>query len=318
MARPIPPKHFGAKYGALSVKFHNGETIVDGHIVRQIGTTRYVVSDGTVSKICDLAKTQDEAVALEEGKCAIFASNGSAIIKLTANHAHVEGEAAPVVWQAEENVAFAPVSFPEPEYLPEDAIVASVGEVSPQFTKGSNPRLLHGTGNPIQGMVIATNGDIELGGAIRRYRNNEILNVGENFTYAPLISETQDWTYVYHAGLLNPVVGGAITDLYHLTLDIETPRGSTQFVLVRGQDGSFQFGYGNRWIKDDTAALNGSCYQGIQRVRFYEEVLGGDKLKHNEFGSVMEKIKFTLTASPKAGNKAPPVSITWYADPQAA
>ena len=89
---PISNKHFGDLEGSMRVSFHNGTEAVVGHIVRQIGTVRYVVSDGEVTKICQLAQTTAEAAALAEGQMTFYI-DGKAIRKLEAFKATTtEGE----------------------------------------------------------------------------------------------------------------------------------------------------------------------------------------------------------------------------------
>jgi hypothetical protein len=59
---PISSKNFGP--GKITVRFHNGIELVDGYIIKQIGLTSYVVSDGTVKKNVRLAQSEDLAKLL--------------------------------------------------------------------------------------------------------------------------------------------------------------------------------------------------------------------------------------------------------------
>lgn len=68
---PVSKVHFGDAEGQIAVKFHNGTAAVAGHIVKQIGSTRYVVSDGSVTKTCTLASTTAAATTLVAGKMTI-------------------------------------------------------------------------------------------------------------------------------------------------------------------------------------------------------------------------------------------------------
>lgn len=68
---PVSKVHFGDAEGQIAVKFHNGTSAVTGYIVKQIGSTRYVVSDGSITKTCSLASTTDVATSLVEGKMTI-------------------------------------------------------------------------------------------------------------------------------------------------------------------------------------------------------------------------------------------------------
>lgn len=68
---PVSKVHFGDAEGQIAVKFHNGTSAVTGHIVKQIGSTRYVVSDGSTTKTCTLASTTAAATTLVAGKMTI-------------------------------------------------------------------------------------------------------------------------------------------------------------------------------------------------------------------------------------------------------
>jgi hypothetical protein len=52
---PINKKNFGA--GKIKVWFHNGTALVTGYIVKQLGVSKYVVTDGAVTKTLTLAPT---------------------------------------------------------------------------------------------------------------------------------------------------------------------------------------------------------------------------------------------------------------------
>jgi hypothetical protein len=60
---PINNKNFGA--GKVKVYFYDGSAVTTGHVVKQIGTKRYVVSNGTVTKTVSLAPTAALAKRLD-------------------------------------------------------------------------------------------------------------------------------------------------------------------------------------------------------------------------------------------------------------
>lgn len=64
---PVNKRNFGAKAGKLAVKFHDGSSVKTGWIVAQVGTKRYKVTNGSVTKICTLAQTLAEVTALATG-----------------------------------------------------------------------------------------------------------------------------------------------------------------------------------------------------------------------------------------------------------
>lgn len=59
--RPLNNRFFGVGNGKIAIIFHNGSNVVNGYIVKQMGTTSYIVSDGTIKKQVWLA--QDTATA---------------------------------------------------------------------------------------------------------------------------------------------------------------------------------------------------------------------------------------------------------------
>jgi hypothetical protein len=52
---PISKTNFGSK--GVQVSFYNGSAVVNGYIVKQLGVSKYSVTDGTVVKTCTLAQT---------------------------------------------------------------------------------------------------------------------------------------------------------------------------------------------------------------------------------------------------------------------
>jgi hypothetical protein len=69
---PIPSDYIGNEPGRISVRFHNGTEVVDGFIVKQTGTVRYVVSDGVEEYVVRLANTQEELDNLGPGDATIL------------------------------------------------------------------------------------------------------------------------------------------------------------------------------------------------------------------------------------------------------
>lgn len=53
---PISKVHFGPEDGKIAVRFHNGNSVVQGYIVKQVATKKFVVTeDGTDTFTCKLA-----------------------------------------------------------------------------------------------------------------------------------------------------------------------------------------------------------------------------------------------------------------------
>ena len=70
---PINPKSFG-ETGILAL-FSNGTALISGWVKKQVGSSRYIVTDGTVTKTCTLAQTTDEATTLPAGTCTFALSH---------------------------------------------------------------------------------------------------------------------------------------------------------------------------------------------------------------------------------------------------
>jgi hypothetical protein len=58
---PLNKKHFGPSPNSLSIRFYNGDALVNGYIYRQIGTSHYVVSDGM--QLYSVRLTKDPVIA---------------------------------------------------------------------------------------------------------------------------------------------------------------------------------------------------------------------------------------------------------------
>lgn len=67
MGRPINKRAHGLKAGAIAVTYHNGTAAVAGKIVKQLGSNKYLCTDGTTPAICSLAQTTAAAGTLTAG-----------------------------------------------------------------------------------------------------------------------------------------------------------------------------------------------------------------------------------------------------------
>lgn len=67
MGRPINKRAFGLKAGALACTYHNGTAPVTGTIVSQLGSNKFLCTDGTTPAICLLAQTTAAATTLTAG-----------------------------------------------------------------------------------------------------------------------------------------------------------------------------------------------------------------------------------------------------------
>jgi hypothetical protein len=62
MGRPIAKKNFGNTAGKIAVTFHNGTAVVDGYIIKQLGSKRFLVGGFALAQATG---------ALTTGQCAI-------------------------------------------------------------------------------------------------------------------------------------------------------------------------------------------------------------------------------------------------------
>lgn len=79
---PVNSRYFGPEDNKISVLFHNGASVVQGYIVKQMGTTRFRVSDGFVMRDVDLAKNllDIEDIIEGQGTIAINTNTGPAYV----------------------------------------------------------------------------------------------------------------------------------------------------------------------------------------------------------------------------------------------
>lgn len=89
--RPLNKRHFGPASTSLTVRYWNGVSIVTGYIIRQIGETRYVVTDGLNVRRVRLAQTTQLAqycngTAVPDGDYSII--DGLATIVATRSGTH--------------------------------------------------------------------------------------------------------------------------------------------------------------------------------------------------------------------------------------
>lgn len=59
---PLNSKNFGST--GMEVSFYNGTSTVNGYVVKQVGTSRFIVTDGSVMKTVSLANTLSVATSL--------------------------------------------------------------------------------------------------------------------------------------------------------------------------------------------------------------------------------------------------------------
>ncbi len=171
----------------------------------------------------------------------------------------------------------------------------------------SDGNLLHGNKNPSDGMIVSSNGEIELAIAGRYYQDRQIIAPTSDGTYnlnvAASTKTPKDWTLPFSIVLVNDTAGRGIIDLYDVVFTMKnndtgaslTCVGSFDngvFSLTNVEDSSFAF-------VDNTTNANGSVCQNIERFSFFPELLGPFTL--GQLGAPIGNFSASLTATRKLG-----------------
>ena len=85
MGRPLNKRYFGpptAGGNEIKVQFHNGTASVNGWIVKQKGSKRFLCSDGTVSKLCKLS-TKASALLLAGEMSITVKTDATTVLQVT-------------------------------------------------------------------------------------------------------------------------------------------------------------------------------------------------------------------------------------------
>jgi hypothetical protein len=212
--------------------------------------------------------------------------------------------------------------LPQPE-KPEDVVIEDptiTNNVDAPAGAQNNGKLFAGTGNPIGKMIVASNGELALAGAIRFYKDNEIFDAeieeGQTPKYVLNLrlagDETKDWIFVYSASLEDDKYGKNIGSLYNLELQVRNITNG-KVMRLRGVNQLSK----NRYLFEgqgvsiaDNEINEGKLVQNIQRVSFYKNVLSPELGEETE--SPIGDYEFTLTATRKVG-KAKPVVLKFAA-----
>ncbi|USN15784.1 hypothetical protein PAPPERLAPAPP_00420 [Brevundimonas phage vB_BpoS-Papperlapapp] len=188
----------------------------------------------------------------------------------------------------------------------EITVVAAAELVEPEVTPDAEPAfqspegyLTHGSGNPIGGMTVASNGEIELAGAAR-YPNDLTVVTPVEGVYALPNAAGRDWIIPFSFGLTNKVSGKKLTELYAITLTVTAKAPENDLVLTLRTDaaGKVHLENPSEGIDIVDGTTDGFVYQNIQRLSFYRHgYVGGD-------------FTVTLTAT-TITRTSPPVEVTF-------
>lgn len=247
-------------------------------------------------------------------KPALGSLNGSPIgdYEFTLTAVRKKGDVPPVVAKWKASVIDEVVDDPSILVTP----TVSVNTALNAYALTATNTLKHGSGNQSQNMVVATNGEIELAGACRFYRNSSAFaptgtEYGINVHLSPYAAQ-KDWTWLYSVVLKDIRNSDCITDLYDVSLHAVGVNGSVNFV-GSFVDGVFHFTDVDNSldIVDNTTDPTGRLAQNIQRITFYKDQMNPElgTLNPVPIGSY----EFTLIAKRKVGDY-PDVVCTWTAE----
>lgn len=149
MGRPLSAAFFGSEEGKIAIQFHDGSSVVTGYIVRQMGSTRYeVTQDGDTMFVVELAQTTAEAEDLVEGMATITATTAddeAVFVKNLQNFTALTTEGLIINWNnanSDDVATLGTITTAEPEVL-----VFSIDEIAEQVA-----------GNPFSVTGVITSG----------------------------------------------------------------------------------------------------------------------------------------------------------------
>ena len=316
MGRPLHPRYCGTGSGN-QIKVRAKVAGADegfGHIVKQVSGSLYLVDIGGVKGRCRLVDKEHGSLADGEMTISVRASGGSVgrIMKLK-GRTLLMNSGSTVAWSFDKSSANAveieevDTDFfePGPEDLENFIPVYRLGQPSAKFLN-SNGRLLHGSGNPSDNMLIGTNGEIEIAVATRYYKNTTTFTPVEGVYEVPL-THSQDWTIVFSIGLVN-TDSESVADRYDVTASFEMPGGHAFNLRLHEINGQLHFAtedFSTINIIDSNVGPNNSFFQNIQRLNWFTEPGDQYGLTYNDFGSPLGEYTVTFTATRKAGNVDP-------------
>lgn len=175
MGRPLNSKFFGPGAGKIAVTFNDGSNVVTGHIVKQTGTRRYIVSsDGINEYEVTLATSEAEASLLAPGSATIPVTDAQGGITYVTNL-----QSCTVVTTAGTSLVWSPdPDVPSEVVLPVKQTLShlSNGLLSSQATK-DGVMTFAGVGNFANNYQIARNAvhGIELGLKIHKNKDSSTV-----------------------------------------------------------------------------------------------------------------------------------------------
>lgn len=139
---PINNRNFGSEVGKMAIKFHNGNSVVTGYIVKQVGTKSFMVSvDGSRTFKVTLAQTLSAATTLTAGFGTIevtpFGGATEHVLSILGSKLYtIEGKALPWVLGDAPVAGYAGVAVVAPPAPPEPPVANTSSVANTTTTPG--------------------------------------------------------------------------------------------------------------------------------------------------------------------------------------
>jgi hypothetical protein len=198
---------------------------------------------------------------------------------------------------------------PDTAFITDPVIVANTKPA--RMAMKYDDTLVFGEGNLSDGMIVSSNGEIEVAGTARLSTYRGVFS-STDAEYRLDIADVSDWTLPYSFALIDKRNGDRLTDLYTCTVKITAQQGGgyLEFELKRQ--------YGKLILEDTVNELylsDVSCYnetqtlfQNIVRVTAFKHKLGS--LSCNAVGAPYGTFTIELKAVRKT-NDQDPVVVTY-------
>jgi len=286
MGRPVDKQFFGPDAIQCIANVGNGEAA--GYIVKQTASSEFLVNAGGTEKKCHLVNKAPADLLVGEMVITVqLADDTVATVTTLKGHKLTTSQGNQVVWNTGVPSNPAPVAVstnddvvPFPDATPVAPTVTENGSISTKFT--ADNRMLVGTGNPINNMMIATDGVIEVAIGAHLYNDSNVpASVDSKYTMQ-LATGIQDslgnpkdnkWVYAYSIGLKQNPNLKAITDLYDVTASLKKDDAEVATLTLEKADDSLQFVFGiadNDPITDSYVGTHLEVIQNTERFDFID------------------------------------------------
>lgn len=309
MGRPVDKQFFGPD--AIQCIANVGDGEATGYIVKQTASSEFLVNAGGTEKKCHLVNKAPADLEVGEMVITVQLADDSVVtVKTLKGHKLTTSTGSQVVWNTgvTSNPAPAAVStsddvVPFPDATPVTPTVVENGSISTKFT--ANSRMLVGTGNPINNMMVASDGVIEVAIGAHLYNDGNVLPSTDGKYTLQLATGITDskgnpkdnkWVYAFSIGLKQNPNLKAITDLYDVTASLKKDDAEVATLTLEKVDDSLQFVFG---IADNTPIVD--SYVGAH----LDVIQNAERFDFIDSSYTDGNYAVSFTATPKAEGGAP-------------